>query len=262
MEAFFDEIVNARVPKLSSVRAAVPRPAIEELRRLEFAESTRLSLTCPCHYCRRNYWPTRTPSETEDSNDRKWFEGELEEAVANTLAFQRRHADSVYLKPQGWLDWYSQLFSAIIGISVLGAGFTFSVIFNDFKAPDDRPKWKKAEHVRTCLAASWMLFVISIGVTSFIALVVGVNKKFMLQALEKTCYLDGRWYKDGLLFVMTVSTLIVQILPIAAFSASAKAVTAYHTGIGNAIQIVLYVIAGILFVFWVASNRFVHILHH
>jgi hypothetical protein len=69
-------------------------------------------------------------------------------SLAVSLAVQRRHKTWLCLNPLGWLDWYSQLFSATIGIDILGAGFTFSVIFNDFNSsPED-------QHVRACSKAS------------------------------------------------------------------------------------------------------------
>lgn len=54
----------------------------------------------------------------------------LSDVISNQLDFP-----FVYLTPQQWLDWYSQLFSATIAIATLGAGFTFSLIFPSLESP-------------------------------------------------------------------------------------------------------------------------------
>ena len=75
---------------------------------------------CQCQSCKAG----RSPNLflLPDSEDIQWFNSRFKHALAVSLAVHRRHSTWVYLNPQGWMDWYSQLFSAIIGISVLGAG--------------------------------------------------------------------------------------------------------------------------------------------
>jgi hypothetical protein len=69
---------------------------------------------------------------------------------------------------QMWLDWYAQLFAAIITIRTLGAGFTFSIVFSGIQVPirvtkrfeNATPQEKEAtetaavEYIRQCLAVS------------------------------------------------------------------------------------------------------------
>ena len=75
---------------------------------------------CQCQSCQADRMPESFLQP--NSEDVQWFNSRLKHALAVSLAVHRRHSTWVYLTPQGWMDWYSQLFSAIIGISVLGAG--------------------------------------------------------------------------------------------------------------------------------------------
>ena len=107
-----------------------------------------------------------------------------------------------------------------------------------------------------------MLFVVSIGLTSFAALVVGVNKNAVLEALEDVCYKDHKHYHSpGLLFI-SVLTLAVQLLPIGAFLASAEAVRAYHNTVGIVTWVVVSIIGLIMIAFWIGQNRYarIHVL--
>ncbi|KAK5939503.1 hypothetical protein PMZ80_007881 [Knufia obscura] len=171
---------------------------------------------------------TRPPPRQLNPDHDTLLESEVNRKLDEVFR-SRRNPEFIYLRPQQWLDWYGQLFSAVIGIAVLGAGFTFSLIFSSLEQP-----FKHNEaYVRKCIAASWMLFVLSLGWASFLALLVSVNRTRTLKEIAS----KENWYNLNecpLLFFLTPSILISQLLPVGAFIASADAMRQYHNRLGIA----------------------------
>lgn len=65
-------------------------------------------------------------------------------------------------------EWFKTFFATIVGISTVGAGFTFGVIFTDLKLTV-APANFNAESVRKRLGVCWLLFVITFAVSSAVA---------------------------------------------------------------------------------------------
>jgi hypothetical protein len=137
----------------------------------------------------------------------------------------------VYITSQDWLDWYYSVFTAIIGISSLGAGFVFSIIF---AKPDDPREGITTGHVRRCLIISWILFVTSLSSASFATLFVKVNKSFLKPQLDANIAANGatNWNNEKLMWFVVVLMLFEQLLPIAAFMAAIEAIRAYDLALG------------------------------
>lgn len=174
-----------------------------------------------------------------------WLESEINTKLRSVIV-SKRTGNFIYLTPQQWLDWYAQLFSAIIGIAVLGAGFTFGLIFSELQTPSKNDKL----YVRRCIAASWMLFVLSLGWASLTALVLSVNRTFALKRFGTGM---GLW-REVIPICFTISILLGQLLPVGAFVASAEAMRQYHNGLGITTLALLGVIGVIVILAWMGQN--------
>ena len=154
-----------------------------------------------------------------------------------------------------WLEWYTQLFGAVVGIASLGAGFVFTIIFSGIEAPvhSADPDTAK-EYIRTCLAAAWLLFVAAIGWTTFVALLMSVNKNSILEKINAANTENKKWGSDSGLLLLSWSTLVAQLLPIGGFLASAEALRKYHNAIGTVSLVATSLAAGIVVLVWFWQN--------
>jgi hypothetical protein len=96
-----------------------------------------------------------------------------------------------------------------------------------------------------------------VGVTSFAALSVGVNRTLMLSALEEICYNGGKRYRTEWLRSITVQTLVMQMLPAGAILASSEAIRSYHNGIGITTLAGVSLIGLAMLGVWGPQNRYV-----
>jgi hypothetical protein len=229
----------------------------------------------------------------------------------------------IYLTAGQWMEWYDKLCQAVGGIATLGAGFTFTVIVSELAPPDpDDEAQGKKDHVRFCLALSWVLFVISLAFASFAGLLFNANRRWFTDDLKLSVsdqvYREEMWQrwkgihvderkarveslKDhiaktenqpkthistskgkakaetenadapaptsepsyrALRFGPSLSAasvvLILQLLPLSAFLASAEAVRAYEYALGWTIESLLIFSAVVLVAFWLAQHRHDH----
>jgi hypothetical protein len=203
---------------------------------------------CLCAYC--NPEKSISAIQLEHPGTLSGFQRYIDEQAARTLAVlesaQSQHQDGKrVIDPSEWLEWYAQLFAAVIAICSLGAGFTFTILFSGIEVPDqvengtytDNQQKSSAEakivrYIRNCLAVSWMLFVFAIGTTTFIALMINTVKGQFIADVRTVEQGDGRWGRKPLLLTISCSTLLVQELPVGAFLASAEALRQYNQGVG------------------------------
>jgi hypothetical protein len=195
-----------------------------------------------------NHLVCHTPTGGHTNDNYARLECEVNKKIDEVLAFSTP-PESMYLTPQQWLEWYGQLFSAIIGIAVLGAGFTFGLIFASLEKPSKHDE----TYVRKCITASWMLFVLSLGWASFFPLLVSVNRKLTLEELKKQAS-NKAWYGCRLHFFVTPSILIAQLLPVGAFIASAEAMRQYYNGLGIATLTLVSLIGAAAIGAWAGQN--------
>jgi hypothetical protein len=180
----------------------------------------------------------------------------LEEYVMrnlHTVLKAKQEKKSVYLTSGEWMSWYDKLYQALIGVATLGAGFTFTVITSDITKPSDGVN---KEYVRRCVSVSWLLFIASLGCTSFAALFLSVNKSTFIQSLDR----GDKWYKGWQGMVIVPTTLLVQLLPLGAFTAAAEVVRSYHQGLGIVVMVFIAVLATVIFLFWLGQNRCVKLI--
>jgi hypothetical protein len=156
-------------------------------------------------------------------------------------------------------DWYSQLFGAVTAISTLGAGFTFTILFSEIQVPQNLSAVRDdavVQYIRTCLSAAWMLFVFSVGLSTFATL---INRKMRGQ-LMKSLEVSKKAGKPRqsiwvIIYRMSVDwfTLLTQLMPVGAFLASAEALRQYEFAIG-VISLIGTSATGLILVFIWASQ--------
>lgn len=81
----------------------------------------------------------------------------------------------------------------------------------------------------------------------------------------RDCYGEPRysWIRSQQGFISAVMVLVLELLPLSAFIASAEAVRAYENTLGWIIIGLIILITMMVFVFWLAQNRYVfHIVDH
>jgi hypothetical protein len=132
------------------------------------------------------------------------------------------------------MKWFEKFFSAVVAIGTLGAGFTFSVIFSSLETLNNTVD---TDTVRHFLIVAWLLFVLSVAIASLCAAVF----QFMDQKFIK-------WFK----LVSSLSSLVLQLLIVAAFFMSARALKRYDEGSGKAAEVIIGIIGCVLIVIWIA----------
>lgn len=190
---------------------------------------------------------SQTSDVKVEAEDWKWLDKLVQRQLKEAID-SKRDDTFVLLTPQGYVDWWNSLFQAVIAISLLGAGFTFTIIFSDITAPYGDEG--KVQHVRTCLIASWMLFVMSVAWASFASVILAVNKTHVLNALAS----GKKWYKSIVLFGITVAVLVQMVMPVGAFLAAAEAVRMYHNGFGIATLAMVGLIGLLMIIGWALQN--------
>lgn len=218
---------------------------------------------CSCKFCRFRLDPKDEvlPDDTDLEALEAVVTAKANRSLALLVAAHEHSADRRHRDPREWMDWYSQLFAAVVGISTLGAGFTFTIVFSGIEAPqsikdknDEAAEIKAKETIRTWLAVSWMLFVFSIGLTSTVALLLSEAKGQIVAKIKRMDAEDRNWIWDPMLLLVLILIALVQCLPIVAFLASAEALRQYHNRIGLA-TLVGTGVAGALIVFsWCFQN--------
>jgi hypothetical protein len=117
----------------------------------------------------------------------------------------------------------------VIGISSLGVGFIFTIIFSDPAVPlnptsEDEGKLK--EDVRFLLSLSWFFFIAAIAQASAISLLFNAEgpRKWFVEGWKD----DSLWPK----VIGTAASLGAQSLPTGAFLVASWAISLYSPTIG------------------------------
>lgn len=162
-----------------------------------------------------------TSSQSSQPEPSQQMDGEGLAFLPRTLKDNKTSQESIGEKRMKWFD---SLFAAVIGISSLGAGFTFSLIFSDPAVPlnqigRDEDEFK--EHIRFLLALSWVFFIAAIGLASGSSLLFNAEnmREWFLQGWEK----DYAWPN----VVATLSSFGAQSLPTCAFLVASWAISFY-----------------------------------
>ena len=127
------------------------------------------------------------------------------------------------------LKWFDSLFATVVGMSSLGAGFTFTIIFSDpavplHLKPENEGKFK--EDVRFLLSLSWFFFIAAIAQTSAASLLFNADG-------PQKWFVDG-WDADDFWpnVIGTAASLGAHSLPTGAFMVASWAISLYSPTIG------------------------------
>jgi hypothetical protein len=208
---------------------------------------------------------TRLSVEHEKSNPKGGNGHSSSGNLAEGAIGDRAAPDSLHsTKPADFInafDWYSQLFGAVTAISTLGAGFTFTILFSEIQVPRgvsvDRAD-AVVQYIRTCLSAAWMLFVFSVGLSTFAILVNSSKKGDLVKLVEVRITKAGK--SDHSIWVniyrMAVDcfTLLTELTPVGAFLASAEALRQYESAVGMFTLIGTSVTGLILIMIWASQT--------
>ncbi|KAK3361619.1 hypothetical protein B0T24DRAFT_684651 [Lasiosphaeria ovina] len=125
----------------------------------------------------------------------------------------------------GWLDGY---LNGIIGIAILGSQITFTVLVSEIADPaavlqPATPAFGR-ETVRAFIGVSWLLFIASLGISSF--------TKVVLSDPNERAWLIARMGVRRFRSLYSVLTLVLDALSVVPFLFLALATTAYLPVIG------------------------------
>ena len=175
----------------------------------------------------------QTDAFTSDS-DCDFLDNVARTRVRSTLKSEKEYRDALKKKTgdaarldlvRKWLtegSFMKQAFSSMLVVGTLGGGFTFTVIFGD--PPEPRLGFSK-DYVQKCVAASWLLFILSVAAAAWSPVTIGLARR----------------PKDKLLAaqVVVLTAMLVSSLIIGAFLASAEAVRAYQGALGIATLVLI-----------------------
>lgn len=131
---------------------------------------------------------------------------------------------------QNWVTdaaFMKQVFATFLLVATLGAGFTFQTIFAEL--PEPRSTFSK-EYVQTCLAASWLSFILCVATAAWCPAMVGPARKVKSRKLSN--------------LIIPANAGAVFLLLIGPFLASAEAVRAYQNGLGIATLVLVGLTGG------------------
>jgi uncharacterized membrane protein YidH (DUF202 family) len=136
--------------------------------------------------------------------------------------------------------WFDDFFSAVVAVGTLGAGFTFSVIFSSLETLDGTIDTNVVRHF---LVTAWLLFVVAVAVASACAALFRFIRPELIEGFNK--------YGDVVNLVAAIISVVLQLLIVAAFLMSARALRRYDEPSGKAAVVIISLIGCVLFIGWI-----------
>jgi hypothetical protein len=133
---------------------------------------------------------------------------------------------------------YDSTFSAIIGIGTLGGGFTFTIIFSTLDNRNGTLTPEVIDRSRHFLIIAWLLFILAVTAASVAA--------FHYRSRARACIEQFDRFKPGATITGAFCLDALQLLILAAFLMSAKALRPYDEVAGLAAMILIYIAGGAL----------------
>lgn len=155
--------------------------------------------------------PTSRFTEADQDELAKLVQEQMKRSIETRkrAVLQQKRSNVYTLLSRESLETYRQINSAVVTISALGAGFTFTVIFSDVSEPQ---AGISKEQVKTSLAVAWLLFVLAILLASFANAIQAMREGVVIHSLFTLRIFQGS-------------------LVLGAFAASAEAVRAYQPAV-------------------------------
>ena len=147
---------------------------------------------------------------------------------------------------QRMAKWFDDFFNGVVAVGTLGGGFTFTVIFSSLDTRNGLLTPEEVEPVRHLITIAWLLFVLAVGIAS----VSGAIARFNAQGIIDEFNQKGGPLPGWVIWASATS-LILQLLVIAAFLVSATAVMQYDESTGIAALAIISVVAVLLVVLWI-----------
>lgn len=139
------------------------------------------------------------------------------------------------------VDFFRSLFSAVIGISTFGASITFGRVLSGEATPvEEYPE----REIRYFLSLAFLLFLVALGTSSFLAVGLQLNRKSIRTGLHSHGRRRVLW--TG---VTMAASGLVQGLIFAAFVFLSLALRAYAEAVGKASLVITSVFAVLAFLF-------------
>jgi len=138
------------------------------------------------------------------------------------------------------IQWFDKFFGAVVAIGTLGAGFTFSVIFSEMENLNDQVDTNTVRHF---LIIAWLLFVLSVAIASMCAALFQFMDREYIWSVNNS----GKVVKS----VKSLGSLVLQLLIVAAFIMSARALRRYDEDSGKAAEVIIGIFGCLLIVIWI-----------
>jgi hypothetical protein len=137
------------------------------------------------------------------------------------------------------VQWFDKFCSVVVAVGTLGGGFTFSVIFSNLENLD---KTVDTNAVRHFLVVAWFLFVLAIAIASVSA--------GLLHFMDLFNYPFGK----KLQILGSLVSSVLQLLIVAAFLMSARALKRYDEDSGMASVVMISIFGCLLIVVWIVNS--------
>lgn len=147
---------------------------------------------------------------------------------------------------QRTVKWFDDFFTAVVGVGTLGAGFTFSVIFSTLDTRGGALEPKDTDLVRRFLIIAWLLFVLTVALASVCASAFRMMARPIVQGFNRFSTLVN--------LTASIISLILQLLIVAAFLMSARALSRYDRDCGLAATVLIGLAGGYMFLAWIVMT--------
>jgi hypothetical protein len=140
---------------------------------------------------------------------------------------------------------YDSTFNAIIGIGTLGGGFTFTVIFSTLDTRNGTITTGVIDRSRHFLIVAWVLFILAVIGAAILGFHCRVGARNLIEQFDR--------FESRVIIATATCLDALQLLILAAFLMSAKALEPYDKDAAQAAIILVFIAGGALILMWLAN---------
>jgi hypothetical protein len=133
---------------------------------------------------------------------------------------------------------YDGTFSAIIGIGTLGGGFTFTVIFSTLDTRNGTLTPEVIDRSRHFLVVAWVLFILAVTGAAILAFHCRASARSLIERFDR--------FESTVIIPIAACLDGLQLLILAAFLMSARALKPYDKDTAQAAIILIFIAGGAL----------------